>query len=70
VAVASETETEPANAPPFGLIVGVLTIFFESFPMIVELVGDRLVTFEIGLVVAVTVVEFVEAVVLVTVLDD
>jgi len=35
----------------------VLTIFFESVTLIVELVGERLVMFDIVLVVAVTVVE-------------
>ena len=34
-----------------------LTIFFESVTLIVELVGERLVMFDIVLVVAVTVVE-------------
>ena len=57
MAVARDTEIEPAKAPPFGVIVGVLTIFFESVTLIVELVGDRLVMFDIVLVVAVTVVE-------------
>ena len=57
MAVASDTEIEPAKAPPFGVIVGVLTIFFESVTLIVELVGERLVMFDIVLVVAVTVVE-------------
>ena len=57
MAVASDTEIEPANPPPFGVIVGVLTIFFESVTFTVELVGERLVMFDIVLVVAVTVVE-------------
>ena len=69
MAVASETESEPANAPPFGVIVGVLTvIFFEPFSVIVELVGERLVVFDTVLAVAVTVVELVD--VLVSVFND
>ena len=69
MASAKDTEIEPANAPPFGVMVGVLTvIFFEPIVLIVELVGDKLVMFDIVLVVAVTVVEFVD--VLVSVFKD
>ena len=63
VVVASDTEIEPANAPPFGVIVGLLTSFFESVALSVELAGDRLVTFDIVLADAVTVMELVDVVV-------
>ena len=69
MASANDTEIEPANALPFGVMVGVLTvILFELLPAIVELVGDRLVIFDVVLIVAVTVVEFVD--VLVSVFND
>jgi hypothetical protein len=62
VASASDTEIEPANAPPFGVIVGVLTVvFFEPFVLIVAVVGDRLV--RLDAVLAVTVVGVVDVVV-------
>ena len=66
MAVASDTETEPANGPPFGVIVGVLTVvFFEpvAVAVAVYVVGDRLVVLESVLVVAVTVFGVVDIVV-------
>ena len=69
MASANDTEIEPANALPLGVIVGVLTvIFFELLPVIVELLEDRLVMFDVVLLVAVTVVELVD--VLVSVFND
>ena len=69
MASANDTEIEPANALPFGVMVGVLTvIFFEPVVLIVELVRDKLVMVDIVLVVPVTVVELVD--VLVSVFND
>jgi len=61
VALANDTEIEPANGPPFGLIAGVLTVvFFESLVLVVALVVDRLVVVDTVLVVDVLVVAVVD----------
>ena len=47
MALASDTETAPANAPPSGVIVGVLTVFFlELLPLVDVEVVERLVAVE------------------------
>jgi hypothetical protein len=68
VAVARDTEIEPANAPPFGVIVGVLTDLFRDRHTYCGARWDRLVMFDSVLVVAVTVVELSD--VLVSVFND
>ena len=63
MASASDTEIEPANGPPFGVIDGVLTVvFFEPLELVV-VVGDKLVVVDTVLLVAVLVAEVVDVVV-------
>jgi hypothetical protein len=57
VASANDTEIEPANAAPSGVIVGVLTVLlFELVALVVAVVVDRLVAVDSVFVVLVVVV--------------
>lgn len=59
MASASDTEIEPANGPPFGVIDGALTlVFFEPVALVV-VVGDKLVVVETVPVLAAEVVDVV-----------
>ena len=52
MASASDTDVEPANEAPFGVIVGVLTVvFFEPVEVVdADELVERVVTFEVPLV--------------------
>ena len=52
MASASDTDVEPANEAPFGVIVGVLTVIFLEPVEVVdaEELVERVVTFEVPLV--------------------
>jgi len=54
-----DTDTDPANAPPSGVMLGVLTVaFFELLVLVaVSVVGDLLVMFDAVVLVAVTVAD-------------
>ena len=70
MALANDTEIEPANGPPFGLIAGVLTVvFFEVVAVVVALAVDTLVAVDTVLVVDMLVVGVVDVVVLVSAFD-
>lgn len=52
MALASDTETAPANAPPSGVIVGVLAVvFLELLPLVDVEVIERLVAVDVLLVI-------------------
>ena len=50
---ANDTESEPANAPPSGVMVGVLTVaFFELVPLLEIVFVERLVAVAVLVAVA------------------